>query len=367
MATTNANQLTGPWPDVAIPPGEILADTLEAKRISQAELAKRTGRPVQALNEIVKGKKEITPETAMELERVLGTPAYIWLNLERDYRYNKARLADLTRLGEQVGEARAYPYAEMARLGWVKHTADPLERVRELLRFFSVARLSAVPLTQPVAYRKSRRRDASPQALAAWLRKGELEAAEVKTQPFDKRKLRDALPRLREMTQWPPAKFHQPLRDLCANCGVALAFVPHLPGTHANGAVRWLRDDRVLVQLSVLRRYDDIFWFSLFHEVAHPLLHGRKQVFVEVAPGEREQEEVRKEEEADRFATDALLSPAEFRRLAAAGPRFSSAQLVQFAGRVGVAPSILVGRLHHEGLLPRTHLNGLRGRVVIGG
>ena len=359
MAT---DRLTGPWPDEAIPPGDLLADTLAAKGISQTELAKRTGRPVQALNEIIKGKKEITPETALELERVLGTPAYIWLNLERDFQYNKARLEDLERLGEQVKEARAYPYAEMAKLGWVAVTRDPIERVRELLKYFGVASLDAVPKVQAAAYRKSQKRDASPQALAAWLRKGELEAAEAKTKPFDARKLRASLPRIRQMTQLPPEKFQQPLCELCAECGVALVFVPHLPKTHANGAVRWLDKDTVLVQLSVLHKYDDVFWFSLFHELAHPLLHGKKDVFVETT-GDQKTE---KEQEADDFAADTLIPPAQAERLRSLRV-YPEAAVGAFAREIGVAPSIVVGRLQHEGWLPLTHLNGLRAKFQIVG
>jgi len=358
--TTNA--LTGPWPDVAFPPGRLLAGELEARGLSQTDLARRTGRPLQALNEIIKGKKAITPETALELERVLGTPAYVWLNLERDYQYNKTRLEDLARVQAQVEMARKFPYRDMAKLGWVKDTRDWAERVRELLGFFGVARLDVISEVQSVAYRRSRTRDASPQALAAWLRKGELEAAEVKTQPFDARKLRAALPRLREMTAWPPAKFQQPLCDLCAECGVALVFVPHLPKTHANGAVRWLNKDTVLAQLSVLHKYDDIFWFGLFHELAHALLHGKRDVFVETTGNQR----TGKEREADDFAANTLIPPAQVERLR--GLRaYSAAAVKAFAREIGLAPSVVVGRLQHEKLLPPTHLNGLRAKFQIMG
>lgn len=355
--------LTGPWPDIAIPPGETLTDTLEAKGMSQSDLARRTSRPVQAINEIIKGKKEITPETALEFERVLGTPAYVWLNLERDYRYNKARLADLRQLRAQVQKARAFPYADMAKHGWVARTRDASERVRELLRFFGVARLEVVSDLQSVAYRKSQARTASPEALAAWLRKGELEAARVDTRRFDRARLRAALGRMREMTQQPPEAFQQPLCGLCAECGVALVFVPHLPKTHANGAVRWLSKDAALVQLSVLRRYDDIFWFSLFHELGHLLLlHGKRDVFVERPDGQKTE----KEQEADQFAADTLIPPDAFERLRTLAP-YSRDRVMRFASELGVAASIVVGRLQHEGLLPHRDLNDLRTRFAFKG
>ena len=88
-----ASAQTRPWPDVAIPPGETLAETLAAKRMSQAELARRMGRPVQAINEIVRGRKAITAETALALQAVLGVPADFWMHLEGDFRLTAARLA----------------------------------------------------------------------------------------------------------------------------------------------------------------------------------------------------------------------------------------------------------------------------------
>ncbi len=346
---------SGPWPDVAIPPGELLAETLEARGLGQSDLAVRAGRPVQTINEIVKGKKEITPETALEFERVLGTPAYIWLNLERDYRFNKARLEDLKRLQGEAARVSKFPYAEMAKLGWVSATRDRLERVRELLRFLGIASLSALPKVQSAAYRKSPGREASPEALAAWLRKGELAAQGTDARPYDGRALRAALGRMREMTRWEPERFQQPLCDLCARCGVALALVPHLRGTYANGATRWLSSTTALVQLSVRSRYDDVFWFSFFHELGHILVHGKRDIFVET----QNMPKTDKERQADRFAADTLIPPREFDSLRGQAP-YSRAAVVAFAKRIAVAPSIVVGRLQHEGLLPRTHLNHLR-------
>jgi HTH-type transcriptional regulator/antitoxin HigA len=79
------------YPDIAIPPGELLAEEIEVRGMTQKELATRMGRPVNAINEIVKGKKAITAETALQLEAVMPEiPARFWLNLETDYQLTKA-------------------------------------------------------------------------------------------------------------------------------------------------------------------------------------------------------------------------------------------------------------------------------------
>ena len=82
---------TDAYPDVAIPPGEYLAEEIEAREISQKELARRMGRPVNPINEIINGKKAITADTALQLEAVMPEiPARFWLNLETDYQLTKA-------------------------------------------------------------------------------------------------------------------------------------------------------------------------------------------------------------------------------------------------------------------------------------
>jgi HTH-type transcriptional regulator/antitoxin HigA len=81
------------WPDVAIPPGEVLADELEARGLTQSRLARLMHRPLQAINEIVRGRKRITGVTALGLAEALGTSPELWMRLEADYELNKARLA----------------------------------------------------------------------------------------------------------------------------------------------------------------------------------------------------------------------------------------------------------------------------------
>lgn len=79
--------------DVATPPGEHLADTLRELGMSQADLARKMGRPQPAINQIVRGLKAITAETALQLEEALGVSAETWMALQVNYELTKARLA----------------------------------------------------------------------------------------------------------------------------------------------------------------------------------------------------------------------------------------------------------------------------------
>jgi len=85
---------TEAYPDIAIPPGEYLLEEIGARGLSQKELAKRMGRPLNAVNEIINGKKAIMVETALQLEEVMPEiPARFWLNLETDYQLTKTLLS----------------------------------------------------------------------------------------------------------------------------------------------------------------------------------------------------------------------------------------------------------------------------------
>jgi len=72
-------------------PGRILLRELNARGWSQRDLAAIMGRPYQAINQIARGVKRITPETARELAQAFGTSPELWMNLEGNYRLQLAK------------------------------------------------------------------------------------------------------------------------------------------------------------------------------------------------------------------------------------------------------------------------------------
>ena len=77
---------TVPSSDLAIPPGEFLAEEIEARDMSQADLADRMGRMLRFVEDMVRGAEAITPAVARDLDAALGISAGFWERLERDYR-----------------------------------------------------------------------------------------------------------------------------------------------------------------------------------------------------------------------------------------------------------------------------------------
>jgi addiction module HigA family antidote len=350
-------------PDYASVPGSTLLEVVESRGMSQAELAERTGRSKKHINEIIKGKQPITPETALQLERVLGVSAGFWNNRQREYEEALARAAERNRLSKHTGWVKNFPYRDMVKLGWVKDTLDETERLTCLLSYFGVAGVPEWEARWSLVradFRKSRAFKCSRYAVAAWLRAGERTAISVETRPYDETEFRAALKAIRATTEKDVATFVPQVKSLCAKAGVALAFVPELVGTHTYGATQWLTSDKALIQLSLRGKTDDHLWFAFFHEAGHIIKHGKKDKFIE-ATGEMKTSDAR-ESEADRFACDLLIPPAQYAAFVSIGD-FTERAVRAFARKTGVAPGIVVGRLQHENKIPHSHHNALKRRL----
>ncbi len=355
-----ANPVTNEYyPDYVSPPGETLREILEERGVSQAELAIRTGRPKKTISEIVNGKAAITPETALQLELVLGIPAEFWNAREQHYREYLARLEQTRDLERGARWIVKFPIRVMQRLGWIQEQDTTAEMVREFLQFFGVVspeQWEEVMSRQQVSFRKSAAFESDRYAISAWLREGVRKANEIACSPFDKSAFLHTLGYARSLTREMPEVFCEELVGACAEAGVAVAFVPELPQSRAHGATRWLSPNKALIQLSLRYKTDDHLWFTFFHEAAHILLHGKRLIFIEGTEGSGNDEE-----EANRFAADFLIPPHQYEKLHSK-TRFSKDFIKEFAASIGIAPGIVVGRLQHDGLLPHTHCNGLKQR-----
>ena len=348
-------------PDSVSPPGETLLETIEALGMSQAELAERTGRPRKTINEIIKGKAGITPETALQFEKVLGVPASYWNNHERIYREYLARKGESEQLSPRVDWLKEFPVRAMVKFGWINESQDKVQMLRELLAFFGIAspdQWQTVWDRPHVAYRKSSTFQADPGAISVWLRKGEIEAQKIECAPFDATMFQTALVQVRAMTRLTRDVFEPEVRRICAEAGVAWVLVPEMPASRVCGATRWLGPSKALMQLSLRYKSDDHFWFTFFHEAGHILLHGRKDVFVEA-----DSVDDPREQEANDFAANFLIPPSRFNEFIASAGSLSKEGIKAFAEEIGIAPGIVVGRLQKEERIPFKNCNELKQKL----
>lgn len=349
----------------AVHPGEILRDELEARRMTQVDLAARMARPVQVVNDIVREKKGISAQTARDLEIVLGTPAYVWLNLQSSYELTRARLQDEQRIASETADlehllTKRLNVAELIKRGWIEKRETLGAQAYEVLAFFGARSFQSIERTQTAAaFRVTPGAKVEPWRLAAWMRGGELIAEQLELPaPFDHDAFSRLLPELRPLTRtatpWPA------LQDRCAEAGVAVAGVPHLPKSGANGVAYWLGRDRPVIQLSLRNKRADIFWFTFFHEAAHLLEGYRRDAIIELDDMPRDNpHDSEAERAADQFAADTLIPPDAWQTFPGE-EQITEQTITAFADAVGIHPGIVVGRLQFEKLIPYNRHNNLR-------
>ncbi|MBC5804723.1 MAG: addiction module antidote protein, HigA family [Candidatus Eremiobacter antarcticus] len=350
-----------PHSDFPIPPGEYLAEVLGEISMTQIELARRMGRPPQAINEIIRAEKMITPETALQLEHVLSVPAHVWTGLQAEYQLVLVRKQEIEALQKEVSLLKDIPYSDLAKLDLVERSGDPIQRVREIRRFFGVASLKNLELYS-AAFRVGRKRAASWLATAAWLRAAELRAKAFKTERFDKAKLNAMVPKIRRLTTENIETACSKLQETLGGSGVIFLTLPHFPKTYLHGATFWLSEENAVMALTIRGAWVDIFWFSIFHEIGHILLHSKNATFVEDPNKPQTKEEV----EADEYAKNVLIPRQTYQKFRAA-INLSSQAIRQFAKQQAIDPAIVVGRLQHDGAIAHHVYNSLRTRLTWGG
>lgn len=335
-------------PDTVSPPGESLADTLDMLGMSQTDLADRCGITEKTISQIVNGKAPITEGTALALERVLGTTARFWLAREARYREFLARAEEVVIKESHADWARVFPYKKMADLGWVEAASQAGDKALNLLKFYGVSdkdcwkNLWECP---QAAFRQTTRSGKKTEVISAWLRQGELEAQKLQLPKYDESGFKEVITSLRECTtEENPSRFMQVIRERCADVGVKFLVVRELPSLGVYGVTRWLAGAPV-IQQSLLLKSHDHFWFTFFHEAKHVLQKVKKGVFLEGQGLENEDQ--KREDEANRFSGDLLIPPKEYTEFAERG-KFSHGAIMEFAKEINTHPGIVVGRLMRE-------------------
>jgi len=345
-------------PDTNSAPGETLSAVLEDRGMTQQELAERLGMAPKTINEIIKGKAPLTPDTALALERVIGIEAGFWNRLEASHQEFLARRRDRERLAKAEEWLHEFPIEEMIAQNYLRSRETTIEQAEELLRFLHVA--SPVEWNMRMvaiqgSYRRSKIQPSDPNAVGVWLQRGENMAHAMDCAPFDAVRFQQTLQALRGCTFETTEAFLPKLVQMCQECGVAVVVVPALAGTSAYGFTRWLSPNKALLQLSDRYQRADVFWFTFFHEAGHLLKHGKREDFLEL---DTEREDNRKEHEADRFAEDLLIPPALYKKIEQDRP-YSRAKIKRWADEIGLAPCMIAGRLRHEKALPSTQWTDL--------
>ena len=342
-------------PAEVFPPGEFIREELEARGWTQGDLAQIMDRPLRLVNELIAGKKQITPETARGLAGAFGDddPLY-WMNLDSAYRLAHTAPADET-VGMRAKLYSLFPVREMMKRKWIE-PSDNLDVIQHrVCRFYNInsveERLDLPHAAKAVQY------DERTSLQWAWLYRAKQLAAGVHAAPYSERKLRDALTKLKDLLIAPEEIRSVP--RILSEAGVRFVIVEFLPGAKIDGAAFWMNEEPIIA-LSL--RFDRInnFWFVLRHEIEH-ILNRDGLVTIDVEMSERLQrkeqlppEEVR----ANGAASEFLVSKPELDSfITRVRPLYSEQRIMLFAKRIGVHPGLVVGQLQFRDEIPYTHFH----------
>lgn len=324
-------------------PIEAIKFRMQQLNMNQSDLAPIFGSRAKA-SEVLSGKRSLTLKMIRALNEHLGIPADV---LIRDGGALPIAPAGI--------DFERFPVRQMAKLGWIKKTADIKDRTEEIVRKMvaSVGGQQALPqalFRQGGGSRANAKTDVH--ALQAWClhilckaRQAGLEGI-YEQGTIDQDFLRD-LARLSEFDEGPKLA-----KERLAKHGIALVVASHLPKTYLDGAALWTVDSVPVVGMTI--RYDrlDNFWFCLLHELAHLGRHfnnGDGEVFIDdlqLRERSHERDDIR-EQEADEWAQEALI-PSELWDDHPVRSSPSVQNVISLSRQAKVHPAIVAGRIRHE-------------------
>lgn len=343
-------------PRWASAPGETIRRVLSARGLTEEDLADALAMSDPEARRLMGGERQITSDLAGPLAALLGSTETFWM--ERDAQYRKS----LSWL-EADDLVRRSPVADMVRTGWIEAGDSWKDQAQALLDFYGVQDVRQWRAVWggrlvETRFRKSAAFESDDMAVAAWLRRVELEAGTLHVAEWSPTTLRSAIPQLRALTKVSdPQKFLPAAQAILAAAGVALVVVPALQGNRLSGAASQLSGGRRMVALTGRHLAEDHLWFTIFHELGHLLLHPDEPEFLD--DFDEADREVSAESEADRFAQDSLIPRgiSALDSVRSNGPTMR--QVVSFAAAEGVSPGVVVGQLHHAGILRYDQLRRL--------
>lgn len=332
-------------PAEVFPAGEYLRDELDERAWTVTEFAEIIGRPVQAVSEILNGKKEITTETACALSEALGTTPELWLNLQTNYRLFQQRAtaasAAPTPVARRARLRSLLPLAEVRSRGWISDTNDLDDLEGSVMRLLEIESLDDRPAFALAAKRAN---SIEPVTLeqTAWLAHVRRTASIQTVGAFDHQGLACLARELPRILRDGPDKLRL-LPERLSECGVVLVFAEGLRGGKLDGAVTFLPDGRPVIGLTTRGDRFDGLLFTLLHECAHLVLGHLMPDSVSILDDDlMEPQHDPKEIEANDQAS-AWLFPGGFEI-----DSYSVPSIVAAASRYEVHSSVVVGRVQRD-------------------
>jgi HTH-type transcriptional regulator/antitoxin HigA len=335
-------------PAEAFPPGEFIRDELEARGWTQEDLAEIMGRDLRLVNEIITGKRSITPDTARSLGEALDTSAQYWMNLQTSFQLSQSEssIQDIARRSKLYEKA---PVRLMVKRNWIESSLNIDVIEKRICDFFEINSLDEEPGLVHIP-RKSTSYAGATTIQLAWLYRAVHLSKAIDVKRFTQPKLDKALVQLKALL--PNPQDIRMIPKILLDAGIKFLVIEPLPQSKIDGVTLWL-DGSPVIALSL--RYDriDYFWHTLAHElVGHVKSEDGKDadaiLDIDLSGQQNDIDRPQYEINADRSAVSFLVPQVELDNFVArVGPLYSKARITGFAKNIHVHPGIVVGQLQH--------------------
>ena len=330
-------------------PGETIIEIMENKGISQVQLSKKTGFTTKHINEVLKGKKKISSDFAIAVANALDTDPHFLINLQATYDIEKQKIEAKYNLDESDKKlAQKFFYDKLKEYEYINTGYDDTlsGKIGGLKDFFGVKKLEYVipSLLQKetcFAFKKSDSVPTDPYALATWLQMC-LKEDDINCPPFDKVELKKRIPEIKKQIIVKDINIGLAnLKEIFYTCGVSFHVIHNLKGAPVQGYIT-LKNQHVLMCITLRQKFSDIFWFTIFHELGHLLSENpTKEGRIDYA----QTNDMEFEKRANQFAEETLIPQKEFEKFLETN--ITERTIVSFAKKMAISPEIVVGRLGH--------------------
>lgn len=335
-------------------PGDFIVDFLESFGWTQSDLAEVTGFSTKTINLLINNKQSITPDTAVILEKVFGSPADFWIEVDAKYQIRKKEEQNVEKneLTSKKALLRKYmPVAEMKKKGWFLYDVDTLKGIEdECVRVFNQKSIPTEDYNKP--YKFCARQTKVDYDYTLWYSKTWFEYAKLNSNAFElpkynKEQLQAIADKLFDYTARENG-VTELISDL-HKCGVGFFVLSHLQKTYLDGAA-FINGNNPFVVYTC--RYDriDNFWFVIAHEIAHILKHY-DVLHNPILDNLDEEADTTREKEADHYAGIYLNQKKVIEVGKQYGRYLNASRLRQISEQSKVAVPVALGMLQHFGLL----------------
>lgn len=341
-------------PAQATHPGVLIKDELDATpNLNQRILAKELGVQRSFLNEIIKGKRPVTADIAILLEKVLGISADYWMKFQSQYEIDNARVKqkNIKKLKNIEIWSIIKNYVPVGYFKKHRYLIDELEAdikaIKKIYNIETVDDLVASFSKEKFAYyRKSEKLKIEDKNMFAWSSLAKYEAKNQKANTFNFDNLTQLVINLNNLFYENYDTINR-VQALLNQFGIKMILIDKLEKTPIDGFSFW-SDKNPVIALTLRHNRIDNFAFTIMHEIGHIDLHlrnDRNKKFMDLTKKQNVNEF---EKEADNYAQKALITKDIWQNILDKHLPLNDDKIISLGNQFKINPAILLGRVCYE-------------------